>query len=289
VIAIFNLVSDNSRFMANVRWLLLALGLSAPMEGRAADCISTRDNYDSSGRETVDVSMATDSDIRKFCGPLQVIVRERVNDPRPNVRILAVYLEFDRPQLAADQVYNEIIHRWVDRIDFDVPVNIGPDQKYEQILRISSFYRSARLISATYSQWLCCGAHGIGGSTAINVDLDRNALLVPKDLFHLGAVANFCWEQFDRIGDDQYFRRSLSRERDFADGDFEGDKVWERFGGGSLGTFAATLPNSERWSFTDAGAVLSFGPLLGYLGQFSCQLKNADLRRMVRSGVQTPP
>jgi hypothetical protein len=53
--------------------------------------------------------------------------------------------------------------------------------------------------------------------------------------------------------------------------------------------FAATLTESTQWSFTDAGAVLSFGPLLGYLGQYSCKLKNDDLRRMVRSGVQVPP
>jgi hypothetical protein len=259
------------------------------MDGRAADCISTRETYDSSGRHTVDVSMAADGDIRKFCGPLKVVIRERDSDPRPNVRISAVYLEFDTPQLTSEQLYNEIIHRWVDRINFDMPVNIGPDQKHEQILDISSFYRSTRLISATYFQWLCCGAHGIGGATAINVDVERNALLVPKDLFHLGAVANFCWEQFDRSGGDDHFRRYLPRERDFADSDFEGDKVSDRLGGGSLGMFAATLAESTGWSFTDAGAVLSFGPLLGYLGQYTCKLGNADLRHVVRSGVRAPP
>ena len=275
--------------MSNLRCLLFGLALTAPMEGRAADCISTRDSYDSAGRETVDVSMAADADVRKFCGPLQVVVRERDNDPRPNVRISAVYLEFGEPQLASEQVYNEVIQRWVDRIKFDMPVNIGPHGKHEQILQISSFYRSTRLISATYLQWLCCGAHGIGGSTAMNVDIERNALLVPRDLFHLGAVANYCWEQFDRIDGEQTFRRHVPREKDFADNDFEGDKISDRFGGGSLGMFAATLAESTWWSFTDAGAVLSFGPLLGYLGQYSCKLENADLRRMVRSGVQAPP
>jgi hypothetical protein len=275
--------------MSYLRWLLFGLALTVPMEGRAADCISTRDSYDSAGRQTVDVTMAADADIRKFCGPLQVVVRERHNDPRPNVRISAVYLEFEGPRLASEQVYNEVIRRWVDRMTFDMPVNIGPHEKHEQVLEISSFYRSTRLISATYFQWLCCGAHGIGGSTAINVDIENNAVLVPKHLFHLGAVANFCWEQFDRVDGEHHFRKHVSRERDFTDGDFEGDKISDRFGGGSLGMFAATFAEPTWWSFTDDGAVLSFGPLLGYLGQYSCKLMNADLRHVVRSGVQAPP
>jgi hypothetical protein len=80
--------------------------------------------------------------------------------------------------------------------------------------------------------------------------MDRNAVLVPSDLFRLGTVANFCWRQFDAYHGQDAFARYLPLDKEFSDGDFEQQN---RQGSDlrTLRAFQETLTNPQSWSFTD--------------------------------------
>jgi hypothetical protein len=239
-------------------WLILSgmALLTASSEAYPADCISARSIL---------------ADVEKLCGNLKVVTRTR-DDPRPNVRVSAVYVEFVDPRTAAERIYNQTIKAWVGHMLFDVAIDVGRDQKAEDTLTIASFYRSPRLLSVRYDRWGCCGSHGGGGPETINVDLGREAILVTSDLFRLDDVANFCWQQFVDMpekGGDSF--------------------KWPFPTGASLAATRA-LRDPRDWSFTGTGAELAFGPLMGYAaGPYTCRLQNPDLARMVQPGVTAPP
>ena len=54
--------------------------------------------------------------------------------------------------------------------------------------------------------------------------------------------------------------------------------------------FAAVLKDQARWSFSEQGARIDFGELLGVAaGPFFCGLSNADLRVIAHPGAVLPP
>jgi hypothetical protein len=54
--------------------------------------------------------------------------------------------------------------------------------------------------------------------------------------------------------------------------------------------FVAVLQDQSRWSFSEDGALVDFGQLLGFAeGGFACSFANDDLRAMARAGVAIPP
>ena len=167
--------------------MLLGVGLlGASCAAHAADCIT--------GQSAV-LSLVEDSDVRAICGALAIRVRAR-DDPRGNVNIFATYPEFEDPKTPAERRYNEWIRELVGTMNFDDPLDVPVDHANEDLLAVSSLYRSPRLISASYSRWLCCGAHGMTVAGAINIDVGQGTLLSPGDLIDMGTVANLCWQQF---------------------------------------------------------------------------------------------
>src|SRR5262249_50764589 len=139
-------------------------------------------------------------------------------------------------------------------------------------------YRSDRLISARYSRSLCCGAQSKTLYRSINVDLTRWTLFSPDDLVSLGATANACWRQF--ANDKRYgeaFAAAWPLERPWVDRDFEinriGHRMRELIGPTVVDpkpsqertqrVFVAALKDQSRWSFSDRGASVDFGALLG--------------------------
>lgn len=266
-------------------------------EARTADCISGRVDYDKWGHQIAALSLVEDADARQVCGSLGIRVRAR-DDPRLNVNVFATYPEFDKPGDAAEKRYNEWISGVVATMDFDRPIILSENEKVEDVLVLDSLYRSKRLISAAYGRWLCCGAHGISAGGSINIDAASGMLVSPQHLFSLPAVANQCWQQFTTLrgpidGQGDLFRQDYPMDRPFSGKDFESDPVHgplEPSVEKTVRLFHATLKRSSNWAFTEQGATIGFGLLLGYVGAtFDCGLDNAALKPMALPGVAVPP
>ena len=122
----------------------------------------------------------------------------------------------------------------------------------------------------------------------MNIDTERNAVLVPADMFRVGAVANFCWRQFNSLDGQGAFARQLPLDKEFTDSDFERPRAASE--PRTLRAFSETLTNPGAWAFADSKTEIWFGYLLGYAaGPLVCSLGNAELRRMTRDGVNAPP
>jgi hypothetical protein len=282
--------------------LLLSAGLFAVFcDARAADCISERVDYDRWGHEIAALSLAEGADARQVCGSLGIRVRAG-KDSRLNVNIFATYPEFEDPQDPAERRYNEWIRGVVATMDFDRPIILSENEKVEDVLVLASLYRSGRLISAAYGRWLCCGAHGMSAGGSINIDVASGMLVSPQDLFNLPAIANQCWQQFATLtgpinGQGDLFRQDYPMDRPFLEKDFDGDPSNPPIRGPvkpsvdkTVRLFHATLKRSSNWTFTDRGAAVGFGELLGYVGAaFDCNVDNATLKPMAQPGVSVPP
>jgi hypothetical protein len=278
--------------------LLMSAGLfAASGEGRAADCISNRVDYDRWRHQIAALSLAADANARQICGSLDIRVRSR-NDPRLNVNVFAIYPEFDNPRDAAEKRYNEWIGSVVATMDFDRIIILSENEKVEDVLVLASLYRSKRLISAAYDRWLCCGAHGVSAGGSINIDAASGMLVSPQTLVSLPAVASECWRQFaalpsplDRQG--ELFKQDYPMDRPFADRDFESEPVRGPLASSiekTVRLFHSTLKRSSNWTFTERGAAVEFGWVLGYVGaEFTCALDNATLKQLVQPGVSLPP
>ncbi len=282
--------------------VLLSAGLFAVFqEAQAADCTTVRVGYDKWGHQVATLSVLEHADAKQVCGSLAIRVRAR-DDSRLSVNIFATYPEFEDPQGPAEQRYNEWISGVVSTMDFDRPITLSENEKVEDVLILASLYRSRRLISAAYDRWLCCGAHGTSAGGSINIDVVSGMLVLPQDLFSLPTVADQCWQQFATLpgpinGQGALFRQDYPMDRPFSDKDFEGDPADPPPRGPvkpsvekTVRLFHATLKRSSNWTFTDQGAAVGFGALLGYMGAaFDCTLDNATLKQMVRPGVAVPP
>jgi hypothetical protein len=262
---------------------------------RAADCISGRVDYDKWGHEIAVLSLAADA--KQICGSLAIRVRAR-DDSRLSVNVFATYPEFENPQGPAERRYNEWLGNVIATMDFDRPITLSENEKIEDVLVLTSLYRSRRLISAAYYRWLCCGAHGISAGGSINLDAASGIIVSPQDLFSLPAVANQCWRQFAALrgpidGQGELFKQDYPMDRPFSDKDFESDPVRGPLQPSvekTVRLFHATLKRSSNWTFTEQGAAVGFGALLGYAGAaFDCSLNNATLRPMAQPGVSVPP
>ncbi|SEO35589.1 hypothetical protein SAMN02990966_01769 [Rhodospirillales bacterium URHD0017] len=265
------------------------------------DCLAVTSDWDRRGREVVSVSPIGDVDTRATCGRLVSRARVR-DDARGNVNVSATYLEFDDPRDAAEKRYNEWIGGVVATMDFDRPIALSANEKIDDVLILESLYRSRRLISAAYSRWLCCGAHGMSAGGSINIDAASGMLVSPQTLVSLPAVANECWRQFAALpgpldGQGNLFKQDYPMERPFSDRDFEGDPSNPPVRGPvapsvdkTVRLFHSTLKRSSNWTFADRGAGVGFGMLLGYVGaDFDCILDNAALKQVAQPGVSIPP
>ena len=282
--------------------LLLYAGLFTTFaKAQAADCVSERVDYDKRGHQIAALSLAEDADSKRVCGFLSIRVRAR-NDPRLNVNVFATYPEFEDPQQLAEQRYNGWIGGVVATMDFDRPITLSANEKVEDVLVVASLYRSKRLISAAYDRWLCCGTPGMSAGGSINIDVASGMVVSPQDLFRLSAIANQCWQQFATLpgpigGQGILFRQDYPMDRPFSDEDFEDDPAQPPGGGPAMPSiektvrlFRATLKRSSNWIFTERGAAVGFGMLLGFAGAaFDCALENAVLTTMAQPGVAVPP
>lgn len=271
---------------------IAAVAVLLPAAAQAGDCIDVQQEK---------VSLVEESG----CGELRLLSRSRAEE-HPRIEIGATWIEFVDPAGPGEWRYNDWIHKQVATINFDRPIRSLPDKKREDRFAIRSFYRSERLISARYGRWVCCG--GNAGDTiygSINVDLERWTLFSPDTLLHLGPAANVCWQQF---GDDQKqgaaFSKAYPIERLWSDRDFEFrrvGRVMREIVGPTVvnptislqrtkNLFIAVLQDQARWSFTEQGALVDFGDLLGFAnGPFVCRFANDDLKAIALAGVAIPP
>jgi hypothetical protein len=240
-----------------VGFLLVVL---SPGFAQAADCIAVRDGTVSIDREA-------------GCGDLKLVSRRDGT--------VATWAEFARPEGPAEWRYNDWVRRQV------------ATRKADRFA-IESLYRSDRLISARFS---------FGDS--VNVDATRWTLFSPDDLVSLGSAANACWRQF--AGDKTEgaaFAKAWPTARPWSDGDFHysrwpevmreiiGPEVMDPVPstGRTLRVFVWVLRDQARWTFSDAGAQVDFGDLLGKkAGPFACAFANADLKAIARPGAAVPP
>ena len=241
-----------------VGFLLVVL---CPGFAQAADCIAVRNGAVSIDREA-------------GCGDLKLM-------SRGNGMPVATWAEFAQPDGPAEWRYNDWVRREV------------ATRKADRFA-IESLYRSDRLISARYS---------FGDS--VNVDATRWTLFSPDDLVSLGAAANACWRQFAGDKDEgAAFTEAWPTARPWIDGDFHysrwpevmreiiGPEVMDPVPstGRTLRVFVWVLRDQGRWTFSDAGAQVDFGDLLGKkAGPFSCAFANADLKAIARPGAAVPP
>jgi hypothetical protein len=265
------------------------LAVLLPRLAEAADCVTVRQD---------DIGIVKDA----ACGELKLMSRKR-DDKRPDIDIGATWIEFAAPAGPAEWRYNDWIKRQVATINLDKPIDLAAGRKKEDRFAIDSLYRSSRLISARYAR--CCGANGGTIYQSVNVDIARWTLFSPDDFVSLGATANACWRRFaDEKKHGEAFARAWPFERPWADHDFEirriGPVMREMIGPAVVDpqpshertrrVFIEVLKEQARWSFSDKGAIIDFGELLGAKsGPFFCRLPNADLQTIAVAGVAIPP
>jgi hypothetical protein len=271
--------------------LVFLLAMLLPGLAEAADCIVARDG----GLSVVD---------GEACAGLKVMSRRR-DDPRPNIDVIATWVEFTEPRNAGEWRYNEWARQQVKGLNFDRPLNPLADRRSEDRLGIASFYRSPRLISARYARWLCCDLKISTIYASINIDIAGWSLFSPDDAVSLGAAANRCWQRFaDHPEHGRAFGEAYPRARAWRDDDFEHRQIG-RVMHTMIGPvvvepkvsedrtqrlFVEVLKNQSRWSFSEQGAAIDFGELLGFAsGPFFCELPNSDLKQIARPGAAIPP
>jgi hypothetical protein len=272
-------------------FLAALLALLMPGLAEAADCITVRQG---------DIALVKQAG----CGELRVLSRKR-DERQANVDIAATWIEFAVPAGPAEWRYNDWIHKQVATLNFEKPIKLTPELYNEDRLAIDSLYRSPRLISARYARWVRFGPDGNTLYGSLNVDIARWTLWSPDNLVSLGHAANACWRRFaDENERGEAFARDWPLERPWADRDFEirtiGPAMRELIGPVVIDprpsqertrrVFVAVLQDQARWSFSDRGAVVDFGALLGYRsGLFFCDLPNAQLRAIAHPGAAIPP
>jgi hypothetical protein len=273
------------------RVLVCLLAVLSPGLAEAADCVVARDG---------DVSLVE----AEPCDGLKLMKRQR-DDPRPNVEVAATWVEFVAPRNAGEWRYNEWVRRQIKVLNFDRPLNAVAEHKSEERLGVASLYRSQRLISARYVRWVCCDMKISTIYASVNVDIARWTLFSPDDLVSLGAASNFCWQRFSADPErGAKFVAAYPRAGAWVDADFErrwvgramtamlGPIVVEPFVSQerTQRIFGEVAKDQARWSFSEQGAVIDFGELLGFAaGPFFCELPNDDLKQMARPGAAIPP
>jgi hypothetical protein len=216
------------------------------------------------------LAAAISGDAATLCG--RVSMQSRSREEPPQVKVEANYPQFDAPRSAAERFYNEWVTGLVARMSFEGQIVIPPGAKDEEVLAIESLYLSSKLMSARASTWICCGAHGYSISTATNLDIERGAMLDPRDLFRLDAVADFCWRQFSEFPDQggEDFKRDVPRES-------------------AAARFASMLRDQQSWSFIEPGAAVDFGYFRAYaFGPYVCEIGKDDLRALARPNAVLP-
>jgi hypothetical protein len=277
--------------MRGRRILVLVLALLLPGLAEAADCVVARDG---------NVSLVE----AEPCDGLRLMTRRR-DVAQPNLDVAATWVEFAEPRNAGEWRYNDWIRRQVRALKVDRPLTPVADRRSEDRLGIASFYRSERLISARYARWICCGLQATAIYGSVNIDIAGWTLFSPDALVSPGAAANACWRRFaDDPERGTRFLVAFPRARAWIDGDFEhrpiGPVMHEIIGPAVVNPtvspertqrlFVEALKNQSRWSFSERGAVVDFGELLGHAaGPFFCELPNDDLRSMARPGAAIPP
>jgi len=284
---VYRLIDNCSMGVRGFVGVLLAVLM--PGLAHAADCIAVQHD---------DVTIAS----RAGCDDLRLMSRPR-DDARPDIP--ATWIEFVRPAGPGEWRYNDWIKRQVATLHLERPMAVVLDLRREDRFAVRSFYRSDRLISARYGHVMCCGGKSDTIYSSINVDIRRWTLLSPDDLVSLGGAANACWKQF---GQDKSrgtaFAGAWPVERLWVDRDFEtgrpGFAMREIIGPvvidpepskkRSERVFASVLTDQSRWSFSEQGASVDFGDLLGPgEGPFFCTLKTAELKAIALPGVPVPP
>jgi len=304
------------RFLVSV--ILAGLTLCASPDGRAVECVVSREVYAGNSQMPVrEVSVAEDAEAKALCGSLRAVNRRR-DDPNPDVVVSASYVEFEVPRNAAERAYNEWIRKLIGQVPFEGPLEGragGGSTLVREYIFGGDVRRSRQLLSATYGAWICCGAHGYGQTWRLNIDAETGHPAALGDFVHLGAVGNYCWQQFSKMGDQnrgKRFAEIYSRRNPFTDEDFGTDpktlpheqSPLQVFAGEAVYAWAAGLPSDKRaieafaralrgtqhWSFTDKVLWIDFGELLGYGdANFVCEIANDALRPMARAGVALPP
>jgi hypothetical protein len=273
------------------RVLVFLLAVLLPGLAEAADCVLVRNGT---------VSLVEG----ESCDGLKLLRRQR-EDPPPNVEIAGTWVEFAAPRNAGEWRYNEWVRQQVKLLNFDRPLAAAPGGRSEERWGVASLYRSPQLISARYVRWVCCDLQISTIYASINVDIGRWTLFSPDDLVSLGAAANQCWQRFaaDRERGAR-FVAAYPKERALIDDDFEHRRIG-RVMHAMIGPIVLephvsaertqrilveVLRDQARWSFSERGAVVDFGDLLGFAsGPFFCELPNEDLKRMARPGAAIPP
>ena len=193
-------------------------------------------------------------------------------DVNPNVDIHATYVEFERPQTPAERLFNEQVLKLVDRLPFSQSIDPKTTSTWQDTIDVRTIYRSPRLISVKFAEWVCCGAYGSGGYYTLNLDAANGAMLVPERWFHLDEVAAACWYQF-------------------ADGDKGGEPFRRLYPlREAIERFSENLRRPSIWSFSHRGAELQFSALMGYAsGPYTCRLGYPELAKSTVAGFQLPP
>jgi hypothetical protein len=271
--------------------LALLVAILLPGLAEAADCVVVRDG---------NVALVE----AEPCDGLKLMTRRR-DVPPSTIDVVATWVEFAEPRNAGEWRYNDWVGRQIKALKFDRPLTAVADRRSEDRLGIASFYRSQWLISARYARWVCCGLQAATIYGSVNIDIAGWTLFSPDALVSLGAAANVCWRRFsDDPERGTRFLETFPRARAWIDGDFEhrriGPAMHEIIGPVVVNPtvspdrtqrlFVEALKNQSRWSFSEQGAVVDFGELLGHAaGPFFCELPNHDLRPMARPGAALPP
>ncbi len=259
--------ADRSAFAAYENGWVIARSGRCPASDGEVDRTCLREAIDDHAAELA----ALDGMSSGSMGRLRFRSRKKA-DVNMNVDIHATYVEFEAPRTPGERHFNEQVLKLVDRLPFGQSIDPKTTNTWQDTIDVRTIYRSPRLISVKFAEWVCCGAYGSGGFYTVNIDAANGTMLAPERWFHLDEVAAACWYQF-----------------------VEGDKGGEPFRRlyplrEAIERFSENLRRPSIWSFSQRGVELQFSALMGYAsGPFTCRLGYPELSKTTIAGFQLPP
>ncbi len=154
------------------------------------------------------------------------------------------------------------------------------DATYFAYAAMTVTYASPQMISAKVDSWdFSGGAHGNGGTSAINVDLKRGAMMKARDLFDDKGTAELKADCVRQIAEQKKDKNDGQEFKPEDDPNYSEQTIIEH------------LQSLDEWSFSKGKAVVNFDAysIGSYVeGSYECDFAMSKLKSLAKSGALLP-
>lgn len=190
-------------------------------------------------------------------------------------------IRFVAPRSRGETLFNAEVAKMVKQAPLKKQLEAVPEgMTYASYAAMALTYASPKFISARIEIWENTGgAHGNGGTSAINIDLGRGAALKAGDLFDDKAIRALTT---DCVGQIAAQKKEKNDGQEFNPAD---DPIYQEE------TVIGHLRSLDTWSFWQDKATVTFNAYAigSYAeGPYSCDFAMGDLRTLAKSGTLLP-